>query len=407
MNIQDKDYIKFCLFGIPTWTLVDATWSSISQIANVAPEGYGVSAYLMLSLTLGNIVPLVLNNFLRNVVPSKLRSIIITILSIGFICGLLIAFLWSQTIHIGNKSTSLPLFLIFTIVGACSASSNVTHYQFVSRYARNDTSALSTGMAIGSMITGILGLAHGLFLSDLGMSLFVYYFLISCLYIPAFVAFVHIGNIQSDYKPNALLNNINNDDSPDDDFVMVHHGEKNNHNEGFESDEELLKAHYVLFGMQALNSFFGYGVIPALIAVICSRFQSPYLILLLSTSILCILDPMCRAMTAFMPHRTLSQLQMLSATLFLLAMLLLSVLLIPFSSTSFYQYGGFYPVILYISFGVCFGFSNTSVYLYVKCTFTNDKVISNAYRLTGIATQSGALLGSLISFLLVVSGLLY
>lgn len=426
----------FVMFGIPTWALIDATWSSIAQISERVPESYNVSAYLILSLTFGNVVPLLLNNKLKTSSFDNLNGIIFAIMTIGFIGGILISFLWHTSVVINENRVSLPLCLIFMMIGACSSSSNVVYYTFASRYSRNETTSLSTGMALGSMIVGIIGLLHGLVLQDLGVSLTVYYLFATSLYIPAYIAFKRIIDSDSSFLPRTdterdgmeeegLKGLLDGKDKQSGVLIISSttnsfgvgsnankDGKNNNKSEqGYDSDEQsrlntLFDEHYNVFRMQFFNALLGYGVIPALISILCSKFSHSRVILLLSTSILCVLDPFCRAITAYIPPRSKHQLYSLSLLLIFLAICQLSILLLPASSPLLRGYGGIFPLAVYVTFGVCFGFSNTSVYLYMKCTFPEDNA-KDAYRWTGIATQSGALVGSLVTFILVVSGVLF
>jgi hypothetical protein len=51
------------------------------------PEGYNISAYLILSLTLGNLIPLLSNSRLKTSSISSIRKTIGCILVVGISCG--------------------------------------------------------------------------------------------------------------------------------------------------------------------------------------------------------------------------------------------------------------------------------------------------------------------------------
>lgn len=95
------------------------------------------------------------------------------------------ALLWRTTIPVGGNDYSLVFCLIFFAVGACSSTSNVTHFTYVAVFPDNETTALSTGMALGSMAAGVMGLLQGAVLEDAGMSVASCYLAVSALYIPA------------------------------------------------------------------------------------------------------------------------------------------------------------------------------------------------------------------------------
>eukprot|EP01040_Poterioochromonas_malhamensis_P025182 gene25182-31345_t len=126
----------FVIFGLPTWALVDGTWSSLSQLADRLPEGYNISAYLILSLTLGNIFPIAIGCALEKFFSSSLlENLIYWILAIGAFTGILMGVFYDYSVSIGGSDISLPLCILFFIVGGCSSSSNVTHFTYVSTFS--------------------------------------------------------------------------------------------------------------------------------------------------------------------------------------------------------------------------------------------------------------------------------
>ena len=61
--------------------------TQLSQLADRVPEGYNISAYLILSLTCGNVVPLLANSSLKSSTLSGVRRTIGYILAVGCLCG--------------------------------------------------------------------------------------------------------------------------------------------------------------------------------------------------------------------------------------------------------------------------------------------------------------------------------
>jgi hypothetical protein len=432
---------QIILFGLPSWILVDVTWSMISQIARHVPESYSITVYLIFALTIGNLVPLLLNYFFfhenensnssslskdspraSQISPPHLSTIITFILSLGFLSGLALALLWNQPITIGSHRYSIPFCFIFFLIGACSSSSNVTHYIFISQFSSKETTNLSTGMALGSMAAGLMGLTQGLVLSSEGFSVSDTFLLLSVFYVPAFFSFLQLSSSagsessSSTRSDDSFAHLLNDDKENPSSSSLVHPSSSNLSSSPFSS---FYNHHSTLVHFQFFNTLLGYGLIPALISPICSLFKSPALVTLFATSILCILDPLCRSLTAFWSLSSLSQLTSASLILYSLATLLLIPLALSSTASPLLSApgGGVYAILTYVSFGTLFGFINTSVFLYLKQQSTNlpshppispgpspGYSIQHAYRFTGIVSQSGALCGSLISLLLVISG---
>ena len=134
----EKEDFLFILFGIPTWILFNGTWAGLSQIAVKVPEGFDISSYLTISSMCGNIFPFILGNcYLQNASPQALVRVINIILIIGFIGGIFVCVFWDYSVTAFGKELSIPLFALFFVIGSVCASSNVTHFTFVSKFRYN------------------------------------------------------------------------------------------------------------------------------------------------------------------------------------------------------------------------------------------------------------------------------
>jgi uncharacterized membrane protein YjfL (UPF0719 family) len=351
-------------------------------------------------------VPLVVNRFLNSVSQQNLRVTLVLICTVGMLCGFGMALFWNQTVRIGNRHYSLIFYLLFLVVGACSSTSNVTHYIYVSEYTKIETTCLATGMALGSTTAGILGILQGFVLKSYGMSVSYTYGAVALMYIPAIIAVMTMKDTldESKHKMNGLLTPIDDSESNHhDNTLMDRRGDALRDRVGV---SPLSGPYSTIFKLHCLNSMLGYGIVPSLISPICSRFTSSGTVLLLATGIACTLDPMFRSFTVYRALDTMREIVIGTCVLVSLAILLVITLALPHDSSLLNSdggVGGVYPVLLYVLFGVLFGFINTSVFLYLK-HHVHPLDIQEGYRWAGVMSQSGALLGSLISFSLVISG---
>eukprot|EP01033_Poteriospumella_lacustris_P013003 gene13003-9300_t len=145
--------------------------------------------------------------------------------------------------------------------------------------------------------------------------------------------------------------------------------------EGEYRDTDFLHEHYSILLLQMMNSSLGYGIVPAIISFACGKFDHSSRVLLFATGLSAFIDPWFRALTGYVR--------------------------LPASSSLYKGYGGIFPVILYISFNSLFGFTNTCVFRFFKESVRFH--VQHAYRWSGIASQTGALFGSVLAFALVVS----
>jgi hypothetical protein len=410
-----QDLYLYGVFGLPTWTLVDGTWAVLSQLADTLPEGYNISAYLILALTFGNIVPLIIGFTVRDT-TSILNYLIYGILTVGLTTGVTMAFVWNQTVSFGSSQVSLPLLIMFFVVGACSSSSNVTHYTFVSKSPAQNTTALATGMGLGSMTAGILALLQGLLLVDYGFSVTAYYLVLALLYIPALLAFMHLlerNKYQNEDASNTAdrgsfgrESSLQLSQKAVPDNILLVDSESGGSTENTEySEAAFLEENRAILALQMLNASLGFGFIPALVSFACGRFENAFLILQLATGITAVIDPLLKFATYYIRLESFASLRAATAVLCLLAVGLVLCATLPGDLSLYRGAGGVLPVLLYVSFMGLFGFTNTSIFRYFKCAI-NPRFVHHSYRWSGICCQSGALLGSLIAFTVIVTGVL-
>ena len=406
----DKETYLFILFGLPTWMLIDGTWAILSQLSDELPEQYKISSYLILSLTLGNLIPLV-GYKLRECSPDQLVLLLKSILITGLVTGILMSIFWNYSVRLSSSSTpsSLPLYILFFVMGTCSSSSNITHYTYVSIYSPENTTHLSTGMGMGSSISGCLALLQGLVLSQVGFNVSLYYLVLSLLYVPAFLSLV---SLERSKAATSSLDHKSFLDSSGYMKVPIDNADISNHRIDSKSEMDVsqqvllvspARQNWILV-LQFLNASLGYGLIPAMVSFSCSKFSNQSInVLLLATSISAILDPLFKGLTNYVRIKSIEGFMYATVTLFSLGLSLLMCAILP-ADSSIYQSpsGGALPIILYISFCGLFGYSNTSIFRYFKdnCSPT---VVQQAYRWCGISCQAGALVGSLTAFIVVIT----
>lgn len=408
--------ILFVLLGLPTWILVDGTWGALSQIALSAPEGFTISSYLMLALTSGNIFPLVMGNILKGSSQQTIVHIISYILSIGLISGILLGLCWDKTVRVNDQLVSVPLYVIFFIIGSCAASSNITHFMFVSSYPARATSMMSTGFGLGSMTAGIIALLQGLLLKHYGVTLMTYFIILSLVYLPAmfslyWLCYKHHSNADGstgilrspalartqyteiENPKEKLIVNVHSD-APGE--VELHHSIKS------ETESEFLRDHRLVLLLQFSCSSLGYGMIPSIISFACSKFEHKDTVLLFATSIASACNPLFRMSTEYYELKSQMQLFIASIGVISVGLTILTCAFLPSDSSIYKGNGGVLPVILYISFNGLFGYTNTCIFRYLKSN-VSPACVQHAYRWGGLSMQAGALVGSVLTFSLIIS----
>lgn len=416
----NKNLIKFLLLGLPTWSIIDGIWSSLSSLVNTQPEEYSISSSLILALTLGNFISLILglgkNNFIKRFSNKKLCHILIFIYCFSICLSIILINTYKISVKFGSNSSSysmsLPLLIIFFFEGSIASLLNLIQFSLVSSFYSNHTSYLATGIGIGSMISGILGLLRGLLLEDENFSLPLYYGVITLLYLPAIYSACtlefkederilldqedkfYIGNNENKlleiseeeefeqvkYNFNPMVEYLENqkkieeekdkkkirdDDIEIDESIewkLQEDDEKNEENNIFNKTLNLSIKLKLLLLFHCLNSLFGFGFIPSIISYTCFKFDNSNLILLFSTGFAAAIDPIFKFLTNFYQFSTIKSLILASIVLYFIALCLILCTIYGIDSPG----AGAIPVLLYISFGALFGFTSTCFYRILK-----------------------------------------
>lgn len=264
-----KNLVEYLYLGIPTWCLVNGTYGILYILVDRQPEGYTMSSYLVLCLTLGNIVAVYSGLFCEAFLYKYLTNIIFALLWFGLTTSSVLALFWHTTV--GNLS--LPLFLCFFFAGACAATSNVVLFIFVSMQmmassneetdsdcsksctsksdaiqtdadftvqsdeasdrnsnssngeksnetggeTANETVLLATGIGLGTMTSGLLVLFLGLVLEPyshipINTLISLFYVALAVIYARAILAFYRILSWNSETNVKALQSKIAVDD---------------------------------------------------------------------------------------------------------------------------------------------------------------------------------------------------
>lgn len=384
----DQTTIYFLLFGLPSWAIIDGTWSILSILANVLPEDYNISAYLILMLTLGNLISIIISYVFLGLTLDYLDSLINLVLTLGLMNGIFLSIFWDYTINTSSGHISLPFYLLFLSAGLCSSLSNITHYTFTSVHLDSFTSWLSTGMGLGSMISGVLGIIFSVISKDNELLVRVFYAILALLYLPAIFSYKQLQKLEIQPKDEI---------KEEFEFRLIQYPSVPSAMSPF----KIISRYFTIFLLLGFNSSLGYGFIPAIISYTCGKFNHSRLILMLSTGIAATIDPLAKSFTIYYRLKHKSSLILASLMLLLLACLLIIAATLP-SDSILYKNGEALPVVLYIVFSSLFGFTNTCIFRYFKDEI-DEYSIQQTYRYCGVASQLGSLCGSLLAFLLVIT----
>ncbi|CAF3430671.1 unnamed protein product [Rotaria socialis] len=160
---QYVTYILLTLVFLSSWTDINGIYAELPQIILTQPESWKLGANLALTTNLGNIAPFVLvlvKLFYRertlNPVPINYVVIVIGMLS----CFLLI-FFWSYTTIIVNVSRSTALLTLAFFLSLLDCTSSISFADYIHRFRKEFTNTLFLGESLTSILPSLLAIAQG------------------------------------------------------------------------------------------------------------------------------------------------------------------------------------------------------------------------------------------------------
>jgi len=146
-------FMLFCGVGLSSWLLVNAIFIEVPYFIDTLPEGEAIASILSLLIQLCNIFPViyvVLYSYCH--IPHRVSIFALSACAIA--TSIFLATTWDIII----VDHSLCLFLFTYVSGVIGCMSVVIYYPFASRFSPFLTSAVSLGMGFTGLIASLLGI---------------------------------------------------------------------------------------------------------------------------------------------------------------------------------------------------------------------------------------------------------
>lgn len=151
-----------CAFGLGSWVAVNGLWVELPLIVNTLPEGWELPSYLTVIIQLANLGPLLVT-LMHKLCPGRLKEniVIYTILSIGILSCILLAFFWDKTTIVAGAPRSTAFFIITFFLSLVDCTSSVTFLPFMMQLPAVYITTFFIGEGLSGFIPGIVALAQG------------------------------------------------------------------------------------------------------------------------------------------------------------------------------------------------------------------------------------------------------
>ncbi|CAF1633787.1 unnamed protein product [Adineta ricciae] len=156
-------YILLTLVFLASWTDINGIFAELPQIILTQPEGARLGAYLALITNFGNIAPLILIlikcfNKKQTLNPIPINYIVI---SIGMASCFSLIFFWQYTRMIFNQNYSIALLILAFFLSLLDCTSSISFADYIQKFRAEFTSALFLGESLTSIVPSLLAIAQG------------------------------------------------------------------------------------------------------------------------------------------------------------------------------------------------------------------------------------------------------
>ncbi|KAE8292896.1 Solute carrier family 52, riboflavin transporter, member 3-A Riboflavin transporter 2-A [Larimichthys crocea] len=145
-------HLLACAFGLGSWVAVNGLWVELPLIVNTLPEGWELPSYLTVIIQLANLGPLLVT-LMHKLCPGRLKEkvVIYSILSIGIVSCVLLAFFWDKTTIVAGASRSTAFFIITFFLSLVDCTSSVTFLPFMMQLPAKYVTTLAAFIALNRL----------------------------------------------------------------------------------------------------------------------------------------------------------------------------------------------------------------------------------------------------------------
>ncbi|KAG8240249.1 hypothetical protein J437_LFUL004709 [Ladona fulva] len=171
--MKQRNYVVDILaltFALGAWISVTGFWVELPILIAHLPEGWRISSQLSVAIQLANIGPVIIGTISwhkkgegdeRGLSLSTRRCTIYSLLILGVIANIVLAFEWNATIVIGGYSHSLALILLLFSVGLIGCTSPVLFMPLMAIFPQKYLVSYLVGEGLGGFLPSMVALIQG------------------------------------------------------------------------------------------------------------------------------------------------------------------------------------------------------------------------------------------------------
>uniref|UniRef100_A0A8C8R5P9 Riboflavin transporter n=1 Tax=Pelusios castaneus TaxID=367368 RepID=A0A8C8R5P9_9SAUR len=155
-------HLLACVFGTGSWVAVNGLWVELPLLVTELPEKWYLPSYITIIIQLANVGPLLVT-LLHRCKPGLLSevAVIYSVVTVGVLACLLLAFLWDFTSPIAGELHSTAFFGLAFCLALVDCTSSVTFLPFMARLQPQYVTTYFVGEGLSGFIPALVALAQG------------------------------------------------------------------------------------------------------------------------------------------------------------------------------------------------------------------------------------------------------
>lgn len=150
-------------FGIGTWLGVNGTFIQVPLLVKEAPESWSLASYLSVAVQIGNIGPItytLIQHFSKKRISDAL--FIYILLALGTLSALFTSFFYDKTVMIFGEERSLALYILTFVSALTACTSSVLFMPYMGRFKEMYLVTYFVGEGLSGLLPSIVSLIQGI-----------------------------------------------------------------------------------------------------------------------------------------------------------------------------------------------------------------------------------------------------
>ena len=166
-NVSIITYVLFVLLGVGTWSAINGVFFETPVLSAILPECHRLTTYIVIIVQVANIGPVIylaikgcMNMAGRN--TEFLDTVAIyCVLSLVLISCVLLSIFWQKQVRFNESNVSISFFLLAACIALSSNASAILFIPFLAAYPGIYLSALFVGEGLSGLVPSLWGLVQG------------------------------------------------------------------------------------------------------------------------------------------------------------------------------------------------------------------------------------------------------